>query len=508
MQKITDKRFTRVIVSFFTFSLLALSFSFGNVCDSDIYATSDVYPTVKTMSAALKPGDTIYFGRYPQTEIGMLKPTTGKEGVDYVIQRKQIIADDPSPGSIFYFQIEPIAWRVLEVSNGAIFLMSEKNLDCHYFNSGHNGYRGGVKASWSRSSIRSWLNGYSDKENIGGDTGEGIDYTKDNFIDKAFSGKEASSILVSSIEATFDDESTDPNGQSVKDKIFLMSLNDLINPAFGFDSDKDAQNPARRSINSQYAFAKGSGHGDPNRIEYAPYWLRTHADIDSVDASGVNANGQHRPFRSSGSSSGSSDRRGTKPALRLDSTSQNYKLVSIGTAGEYKTVFSSAITFHANGGKIGTSTSKKILTDTHAVPGKAPLAKKKGHTFKGFYTDKKTGEIAFDKSRNVIADLSGHTNNKKNWIAANDTTLYAQWKINKYKVTFNASGGKINGNKKYTKKLKYNTKLKKMPIPKKKGKKFAGWYTKKNGGKKITKNTKVPAKNVTYYAHWKQIPTK
>ena len=37
--------------------------------------------------------------------------------------------------------------------------------------------------------------------------------------------------------------------------------------------------------------------------------------------------------------------------------------------------------------------------------------------------------------------------------------------------------------------------------PKRSGYKFKGWYTKKNGGTKITSST-VPAKSYTVYAHW------
>jgi uncharacterized repeat protein (TIGR02543 family) len=44
----------------------------------------------------------------------------------------------------------------------------------------------------------------------------------------------------------------------------------------------------------------------------------------------------------------------------------------------------------------------------------------------------------------------------------------------------------------------------KLPKPKRKGYKFSGWYTKKKGGAKIKSSTKMPANNVTYYAHWKK----
>jgi uncharacterized repeat protein (TIGR02543 family) len=72
------------------------------------------------------------------------------------------------------------------------------------------------------------------------------------------------------------------------------------------------------------------------------------------------------------------------------------------------------------------------------------------------------------------------------------------------KVTFNASGGKVSGKAKLVKSVKQGAKLGKLKAPMRKGYNFKGWHTKKTGGKKISANTKAPAKNVTYYAHWQK----
>ena len=68
-------------------------------------------------------------------------------------------------------------------------------------------------------------------------------------------------------------------------------------------------------------------------------------------------------------------------------------------------------------------------------------------------------------------------------------------------VKFNANGGKLTG--KTWKPVKKGKAVGALPTPKKAGCSFKGWYTKRNGGKKVTKNTKVK-KAVTYYAHWSQ----
>jgi len=74
----------------------------------------------------------------------------------------------------------------------------------------------------------------------------------------------------------------------------------------------------------------------------------------------------------------------------------------------------------------------------------------------------------------------------------------------KVKVTWNANGGKIGATKTTVTSVKKGAKIGKLPkTPTKVGYTFKGWYTKKTGGTKITKTSKVK-KKVTYYAQWKK----
>lgn len=79
-------------------------------------------------------------------------------------------------------------------------------------------------------------------------------------------------------------------------------------------------------------------------------------------------------------------------------------------------------------------------------------------------------------------------------------TFYVQAKI---KFKNNKKKGKLAKSKKTTWKNP-TEKYGKLPKPKaKKGYKFKGWYTKKSGGKKVKKSTKVPTQNtVTLYARY------
>jgi uncharacterized repeat protein (TIGR02543 family) len=72
------------------------------------------------------------------------------------------------------------------------------------------------------------------------------------------------------------------------------------------------------------------------------------------------------------------------------------------------------------------------------------------------------------------------------------------------KIKFRAMGGKIGKKKAVTIKRRYGMKIKLPKKPVRKFYKFKGWYTKKKGGKKVTKKTKVPIRNTIYYARWKR----
>jgi uncharacterized repeat protein (TIGR02543 family) len=87
---------------------------------------------------------------------------------------------------------------------------------------------------------------------------------------------------------------------------------------------------------------------------------------------------------------------------------------------------------------------------------------------------------------------------------ATSVTLYAHYSKS-IKVRFKANGGKV---KKKSKRVTYVTTYGKktygkLPKPTRKGYYFAGWYTKKKGGKYISAYSDVRTKkDITLYAHW------
>jgi uncharacterized repeat protein (TIGR02543 family) len=86
------------------------------------------------------------------------------------------------------------------------------------------------------------------------------------------------------------------------------------------------------------------------------------------------------------------------------------------------------------------------------------------------------------------------------------TTEFVSISTRMITVKFNVNGGKKL--KKASAKLAYGNSLSSMPTPARKGYRFAGWYTEKSGGKRITANTAIEfvktMKTITVYAHWKK----
>lgn len=81
-----------------------------------------------------------------------------------------------------------------------------------------------------------------------------------------------------------------------------------------------------------------------------------------------------------------------------------------------------------------------------------------------------------------------------------DMHLYANFKANKYTITFNANTGIVNTP---TKEVTYNQTYGDLPTPTKDGYNFIGWFTDENSGNQITQDTIVKiTNNETLYAHY------
>ena len=138
------------------------------------------------------------------------------------------------------------------------------------------------------------------------------------------------------------------------------------------------------------------------------------------------------------------------------------------------------VTFNSNGGSRGTQITKNYNDEL----GTLPIVTKTGYTLDGWYTEIDGGEKISEETR----------------VPAYDVTYYAHWIPIEYTVTFNGNGG--NNASSITK--HYNEELGALPTVIRDNYRFVGWFTSTTGGDKIFETTKMPANNVTYYAHWLQ----
>lgn len=179
--------------------------------------------------------DSVYFGHYPQSD------ATGKTK-------------------------EPIKWRVLWVEGNDAFLLADRNLDMQQYNACRQA------VLWEECTMRSWLNGYGSSCNVCG-----IDYTNDNFLNRAFTAKEQEAIMVTNVINKSAPKSKVLSGSDTQDKVFLLSFEEVTNADYGFDADRMKYGEGRKPKHTAYVDAGGSIHSDVGRSANGRFswWLRT-----------------------------------------------------------------------------------------------------------------------------------------------------------------------------------------------------------------------------------------
>jgi uncharacterized repeat protein (TIGR02543 family) len=130
------------------------------------------------------------------------------------------------------------------------------------------------------------------------------------------------------------------------------------------------------------------------------------------------------------------------------------------------------VTFDAQGGEVDPA-SRPVAYD--AAYGTLPTPTKTGHTFQGWFTAKTDGQ-------KVTAETIVKT--------AEDHTLYAQWKINQYTITFDSDGGSVVESITQD----YGTAITAPSDPTREGYTFKGWDQ--------AIPTAMPAENITITAQW------
>ncbi len=146
---------------------------------------------------------------------------------------------------------EPIEWIVLSKDDEQVLLLSKYVLDWVSF---HNKYDYGIK--WENCTLRSWLN--------------------NSFYDNAFDKKEKEKIINTKIVNSDNLTYGIDGGKDTNDKVFLLSLDDIKNPKYGFSKDYNENDISRRCSPTEYAKARGVWTLDKNTWD--ENWLLSATD--------------------------------------------------------------------------------------------------------------------------------------------------------------------------------------------------------------------------------------
>ena len=125
---------------------------------------------------------------------------------------------------------EPIKWRVLSVNGNDAFLLADQNLDDKPYNEEY------TDVTWATCTLRTWLN--------------------DTFLNTAFTSAEQAAIknttVVNDDNPYYDTE----GGENTTDKVYLLSIAEACNTAYGFNGEFRTNSETRMAKNTAYVADK------------------------------------------------------------------------------------------------------------------------------------------------------------------------------------------------------------------------------------------------------------
>ena len=222
----------------------------------------------------VREGNYIYFGEYPQSiKASSVTITSTVDsrgyflGSDNAYYAKVVASPFNSAykfssnqtvtsGTVYYFKVEPIKWRIISENSGKAVLLCESIIDSSRYDSANSNYKD--------SDIRAWLNG--------------------TFYSKAFGALEAALIQTVTVDNSLSTTGYTENANvcaNTSDKVYLLSYKDVTNSAYGFSSTAGDVNVSRMKKTSDYAIAKGAYTSDSSQTAYKGngiWMLRTPID--------------------------------------------------------------------------------------------------------------------------------------------------------------------------------------------------------------------------------------
>lgn len=304
--------------------------------------------------------DLVEYGQYPQSSyLPIIEPDEPEDnktyvdsnGVSYLCRetkttvKSSVFNEDTQKYEVsyndvikyHYFKYEPILWRVLNVTDNDVFLVSDKCIDYKKFD------YGGKINIWENCSIRTWLN--------------------NSFKNIAFNDEEQKNIINTHVYSRGNPNnilSDDKIGNDTDDYIFLLDIYEVTKKEYGFGIDDDIvdkdyynrpKSLTRCVLFTDFTSSGGtdsffSKEDDTTRKVYTDWWLRSPygsnykaAFVESYGS--VNCN----PGLNSGNVDYSN---GIRPALHIDITKTTLKKVGTVNSKNNYVLFQNSTNIYAD----------------------------------------------------------------------------------------------------------------------------------------------------------------
>lgn len=185
-----------------------------------------------------------------------------------------------STNTTYWFKYEPLRWRVLDPSTGLV--LSETCVDSQAYSNtiySYDGYYWNDAAhthyanDYVTSSIREWLN--------------------DDFYNTAFNSAQQGAIVLTTLDnSAYSSSYSQYDSASTTDKVFLMSYEEIRNPAYGFSNSASTYDVARRAKSTDYAKAQGCYQNTSSSYQGNAHWFLRSPGGSSSDACKVYGDGE------------------------------------------------------------------------------------------------------------------------------------------------------------------------------------------------------------------------
>ena len=351
---------------------------------------------------------------------------------------------------------EPIKWRVLSVNGNDAFLLADQNLDAKPYN-GED-----TDVTWATCTLRTWLNG--------------------TFLNTAFTSAEQTAIknttVVNDDNPYYDTE----GGENTTDKVYLLSIAEAGNTAYGFNGEFRTESETREAKNT--AYAKECGALTSTSTEYegnGDWWLRSPGSYRCC-ASDVFRNGYGYDI----GDVVENDNAAVRPALHLNlssSTLWSYagKVTSEGGGGSSQATPTPTPTSKPTPTSVISTEDKKYITNIEkSLPNFSNLgsAELKGpeisignNTF-NIFKQKMSMDLSFFDAANMTVNIDaknktaevllGIKSNNSATVKKDPNDTYWRESYQEVKSLVKSCGGKVNTTKLWNQFSKLRGKLKKV----------------------------------------------